>query len=156
MAKDNVEVVRRSIEAYNRKDLPAMQAVSHPDLEVDWSASRGLEAGVYRGFEETDGFYENWFDMFEQLRVEPERFIESGDLVLVPNTAVLRGRDGIETVARSCISFELREGRIARICLYQETHEALDATGLSTRARARSPISNQRQERARAGRKGGS
>jgi hypothetical protein len=21
--------------------------------------------GVYRGFEETDAFYENWFDMFE-------------------------------------------------------------------------------------------
>ena len=129
MSEENVEVVRRAIDAYNRRDLEGMKAEAHPDVEVDWSASRGLEAGVYRGFEETDAFYENWFDMFE-IRLEPERFIESGDLVLVPNTAVTRGRDGIEAVARSCIVYELRGGLITRICLYQETREALEAAAL--------------------------
>jgi ketosteroid isomerase-like protein len=130
MSQENVDVVRRAIDAYNRRDLQAMKAEAHPDVEVDWSASRGLEAGVYRGFEETDAFYENWFDMFE-IRLEPERLIESGDRVLVPNTALTRGRDGIETVARSCIVYELRGGKIARICLYQETRDALEAAGLS-------------------------
>jgi ketosteroid isomerase-like protein len=90
MSEENVDVVRRAIDAYNRRDLQAMKAEAHSDVEVDWSASRGLEAGVYRGFEETDAFYENWFDMFE-TRLEPERLIESGDRVLVPNTAVTRG-----------------------------------------------------------------
>jgi ketosteroid isomerase-like protein len=130
MSQENVDVVRRAIDAYNRRDLQAMKAEAHLDVEVDWSASRGLEAGVYRGFEETDAFYENWFDMFE-IRLEPERLIESGDRVLVPNTALTRGRDGIETVARSCIVYELRGGKIARICLYQETRDALEAAGLS-------------------------
>jgi len=130
MSQENVDVVRRAIDAYNRRDLEGMKAEAHPDVEVDWSASGGLEAGLYRGFEETDAFYENWFDMFE-IRLESERFIESGDLVLVPNTAVTRGRDGIEAVARSCIVYELRGGRIARIRLYQETREALEAAGLS-------------------------
>jgi ketosteroid isomerase-like protein len=130
MSRDNVEVVRRSIDAYNRRSIPAMKAESRPDIEVDWSASRGLEARVYRGWDEADAFYENWFDTFEQIKVEPERFIEAGDLVLVPNTAVIRGRDGIETVARSCLTFELRDGHIARICLYQETQAALEAAGV--------------------------
>ena len=129
MSEENVEVVRRATEAYNRRDLEGMKAEAHPDVEVDWSASRGLEAGVYRGFEETDAFYENWFDMFE-IRLEPERLIESGDRVLVPNTAFTRGRDGIEAVARSCIVYELRRSLISRICLYQETREALEAAGL--------------------------
>jgi ketosteroid isomerase-like protein len=130
MSQENVDVVRRAIGAYNRQDLQAMKAEAHADLEVDWSASRGLEAGVYRGFEETDAFYENWFGMFETT-VEPERLIESDNRVLVPNIAVTRGRDGIETVARSCFLFELRGGKIARICLYQDTREALEAAGLS-------------------------
>ena len=65
MSRENVDVVRRAIDAYNRRDLQAMRAEAHPDVEVDWSASRGLEAWVYRGFEETDAFYENWFEMFE-------------------------------------------------------------------------------------------
>jgi ketosteroid isomerase-like protein len=129
MSRENVDVVRRAIDAFNRRDLQAMKAEAHPDVEVDWSASRGLEAGVYHGFGETDGFYETWFDMFE-IRFEPERLIESGDWVLVPNTAVTRGRDGIEAVARSCIVYELRAGRIARVRLYQETREALEAAGL--------------------------
>jgi ketosteroid isomerase-like protein len=130
MSEENVEVVRRSLAAYNREDLRAWQADSWPDVEVDWSASRGLEARVYRGHEETTGFFQGWFDLFEEARIEPERFIESGDLVLVPNAAVFRGRDGIETVARSCLVFEIRDGRVARIRLYQETSEALKATGV--------------------------
>jgi ketosteroid isomerase-like protein len=131
MSRENVEVVQRWIDAYNRRDLEAMGAESHPDIEVDWSASRGVDAGVYRGYEETGDFAQNWFDLFQQARLEPERFIESGDLVLVPNSAVMRGRDGIETVARSCLVYELRGDRVARLCLYQETREALEAAGLS-------------------------
>jgi hypothetical protein len=49
---------------------------------------------------------------------------------VVPNTAYVRGRDGIKTVARSTLIFEVRVGRVARICLYRETHEALEAAGL--------------------------
>ena len=131
MSEKNVEFVRRMIDAYNRRDLEAMRAGTHPDVEVDWSASRGFEASVYRGWDEAGRFFGNWFNTFEQIEFKPERFIESGDLVLVPNTAVIRGRDGIETVARSCLTYEFREGLISRVCLYQDTDEALEAAGLS-------------------------
>jgi ketosteroid isomerase-like protein len=62
--------------------------------------------------------------------IEPERFIESDDSVVVPNTSRFKGRDGIETVARSALVYELRDGRIARVCLYQDTAKALEAAGL--------------------------
>jgi len=126
----NVEVVRDSIVAYSQRDFEAIREVSHPDVQLDWSASRGLEAGVYRGIEEVLGFYRNFLDTFEDIDIEPHRFIESGDSVVVPNTAHLRGRDGIETTARSTIVFEFRGDRIARVCLYQEKNEALEAVGL--------------------------
>jgi uncharacterized protein len=131
MSQENVEVVRRAIAAYNRRDFEAMRALNHPDVELDWSASRGLRAGVYRGLEEVFGFYRDFLGTFEKVVVEPDRFIESGDSVVVPNSAQIRGRDGIETVARSALVFEVRGGRLARIRLYQETREALEAAGLS-------------------------
>ncbi len=131
MSEENVEIVQRHVAAYNRRDFEALRELSHPELEVDWSASRGLEAGVYRGLEEALCFYQGFLDMFEQVDVEPNRLIKSGDSVIVPNTAYVRGRDGIETVARSALIFEVRGGLIARICLYQEMHEALEAAGLS-------------------------
>ncbi len=130
MSQENVEIVRAAIEAFNRRDLEAWEAVSLPDAEVDWSASKGLEAGVYRGREEVERFIRT-FRIFKSVVTEPERFIAAGDSVVVPNTTRFRGRDGIETVARSTLVYELRGARIARICLYQETAEALEAAGLS-------------------------
>jgi ketosteroid isomerase-like protein len=129
MSQENVEIVRRSIDAYNRRDLDAVRALNQPDVEVDWSASRGFAAHVYRGWDEVMSFYQDFLEFFD-VKIEPEGFIESGDLVVVPNTGRNRGRDGIETVARSALVFEVRGGLIARMCLYQETHEALEAAGL--------------------------
>jgi uncharacterized protein len=133
MSQENIELVQRSIAAYNRRDFETMRVMNHPDVELDWSASRGLEAGIYRGVDEVMGFYENFLETFEQVDIEPDRFIESGDSVVVPNTAHIRGRDGIETVARSAFVFEVRGDLIARVCLYQETDEALEAIGLRER-----------------------
>ena len=106
MSKESVEIVKHSLDAYNRRDFDAIRALSDPDLEVDWSASRGLEAGVYRGVEEVVGFYRTFLDTFENVEIEAERFIASGAFVVVPNTSHLRGRDGIATAARSAFLFE--------------------------------------------------
>ena len=130
MSQQNVDLVRRSIDAYNRRDFETLEQLNHPEVEVDWSASRGLQAGVYRGREEVLAFYNSFLGTFDEVKLEPERFIESGDSVVVPNSAQIRGRDGIETSARSALVFELRDGRVARICLYQETVEAFAAAGL--------------------------
>ena len=128
---ENVELVKGSLAAYSGRDFEALRRMNHPDVQLDWSASRGLEAGLYQGVEEVIGFYRNFLDTFEKIAIEPDRFIETGDSVVVPNTAYLRGRDGIETVARSAFVFELHCGLITRICLYQETQEALEAVGLT-------------------------
>ena len=130
VSRENVEVVRRAIGAYNERDFEAIRALNHPEVEVDWSASRGLEARIYQGQEDVMRFMQSFLGMFEQVKMEPVRFIESGDSVVVPNRTQLRGRDGIETIARSALVFEVRSGRIARIGLYQETREALEAVGL--------------------------
>jgi ketosteroid isomerase-like protein len=130
MSEQNVDLVRRSIDAYNRRDFEALERLNQPDVELDWSASRGLEAGVYRGWKEVMGFYDNFIGTFEEVKAEPERFIESGDSVVVPNSAQIRGRGGVQTTAHSALVFELHDGRIARICLYQETGEALEAVGV--------------------------
>jgi ketosteroid isomerase-like protein len=131
LSEENLEVVRRSIAAFNTRDYEALRTLNDAQITLDWSASRGLEAGIYEGIDEVLSYYRNFHEMFEEVRVEADRFIESGDSVVVPNTARLRGRDGVETVARSALVFEVRSGRIANIRLYQKTAEALEAAGLT-------------------------
>ena len=50
---------------------------------------------------------------------------------MVPNTAHMHGRDGIEVVARSTFVFTVESGQITRQRLFQEEAEALEAAGLS-------------------------
>jgi ketosteroid isomerase-like protein len=130
-SQENVEVVRHAIAAFNTRDYEALRTLNDGQVTLDWSASRGLEAGVYEGIDEVLRFYRTFHETFEEVRLEADRFIESGDSVVVPNTAHMRGRDGVEAVARSTLAYEVRNGRVARICLYQETAEALEAAGLT-------------------------
>jgi ketosteroid isomerase-like protein len=94
MSQENVEVLRRGIGAYNRRDFDALRVLNHPEVEVDWSASRAVDAGVYRGQDEVFRLYQMFFGMFERISLEPDRFIEADDSVVVPNSVYMRGRHG--------------------------------------------------------------
>jgi hypothetical protein len=49
MSQENVEVVLRQHEAWNRRDLRTWLASFRSDAEIDWSRARALFKGVYRG-----------------------------------------------------------------------------------------------------------
>jgi ketosteroid isomerase-like protein len=131
MSRENVEIVRQSLNAYARRDVDAMRALTHPDVELDWSESRGWLAGVYRGIEEALRFYAGYWEAFDEIAIKPDCFIHVGELVVVPNVAHQRGRNGNTVSARSALVFTLSSRRIVRICLYQDTDHALQAVGLA-------------------------
>src|SRR5512142_2310823 len=107
-----------------------MRRLNHPGLELDWSASGGSLAGVYRGFDDALRFYTEYYEIFESTVIEPDRFVETDDMVVVPNVVRQRGRDGIEVIARSTLVFAVHDRQITRICLYQHEGEAPKAVGL--------------------------
>ena len=131
MSQENVEIVRRAIDAFNRRDLDGAMRDTDAEVELDWSRSRGFQAGVYRGQEASRAFWASWLEMFDEVTNYPDEFIECGEHVVVPNRARLRGRDGVEVETRSAVVVTLRNGRIVDWRLYQEKAEALEAVGLS-------------------------
>jgi ketosteroid isomerase-like protein len=128
---ERVEVVRSIWDAFNRRDLDAIVALTHPDIEADVlpdlpdaQTFRG-HAGVRRGIEL------NW-EPWERLHVEVERLIESGDEVVTLIRNHARGREsGIELVQRRGVVFGFRGDRIARVRFLADQAEALEAAGLS-------------------------
>ena len=131
MSEENIEVVRRGIEAWNRRDLTGWLASFHPEGELDWSRSRGPLNGVYRGHGKLEAFWDEFWSTFEKVELETHGFTEVGSNVVVPNTAHLRGREGIEVVARSTFVFTVEKGQTRRLRMFQERTEALEAAGLS-------------------------
>jgi ketosteroid isomerase-like protein len=130
MSEENVEIVRRGIEAWNRRDLQTLMAPYRSDAEVDWSRSEGPFKGVYRGHDGVQTFWNLLWSMFEEGHLETHDFRQVGSEVVVPNTAHFRGREGIEVNARTVLVFTLERGQITRLRLFPDLNEALEAIGL--------------------------
>jgi ketosteroid isomerase-like protein len=130
MSGEQVETVRRHNEAWNRRDPATWLASFSSAAVIDWSRSRGPLKGVYRGHRELEVFWDAFWSTFEDVQVEMHGFTEAGSDVVVPNTAHIRGRQGIEVVARSTFVFTVEHGQITRLRLFQEQAEALKSAGL--------------------------
>jgi ketosteroid isomerase-like protein len=131
MSKENVEIVRRSIEAWNGRDLARWIATFHPDAALDWSRSRAPFKGVYRSRDGIETFWDVFWSTFSDVQIEIHSLTEAGSEVVVSNTAHMRGREGIEVVARSALVNTVDSGQITCLRLFQEESEALEAVGLS-------------------------
>jgi len=130
MSRENVEIVRAGIEAFNKGDWDGALKDASPDFEMDLSRGVGPDSGVYRG----DQVQELWSDFgehWESWQIEPEEFIEAGEHVVVPWTSRTTGRDGIEVEARVTWTYTLREGKVVRVTYFPTREQALEAAGLS-------------------------
>jgi len=128
MPLENVEIVRRATDAYGRRDIEGILEHWASDAVVDWSESRGFEAGVYRGRDEIRAFLERFLDAFEEVRIVLEGVREiDGEVLVVENVTHLRGRDGIEVKARSAWLITIQDGEQTSLTLYQTKEEALEA-----------------------------
>jgi ketosteroid isomerase-like protein len=131
MSQENIEIVQRHVEAWNRRDLKAWLDMFHSDAEIDWSRSRAPHKGVYRGRGELEAFWGVFWSTFEDVQLDNYGFAEAGSEVVYSQTAHLRGRQGIEVIARSTQVFTLENGQITCLRMFQERAEALEAAGLS-------------------------
>ena len=133
MSQENVEVVRRSTAAYNRRDLDGWLEDWAPDAVVDWSNARVFDAGVYRGHGEIRALAQEFLAAWDEIRFEiVDGPVEVRDgLLIAENVAYVRGRDGIEVQARSAWLITIRDGEQTSLTLYQTKQEALEAAGLS-------------------------
>jgi ketosteroid isomerase-like protein len=134
MSQDNLDLVRRAYEAWNRGDLEGTFDLFDPEVEV--SAPRGFpEAGTYRGRAAVRQWMEEQLlPAFEQVRVEPERFLDAGEQVVVFVRYFGRGKASGAEVRGSIVDAHVvtvRGGKVQTLQMYQGTEEALEAAGLS-------------------------
>jgi ketosteroid isomerase-like protein len=130
MSQDKVEIVRASLEDVSRGDVQAAFGNTTPDFELDLSRALGPYRGVY-GASEYREIVDEFMSSWEDQRVDADEFIVAGEHVVTPFTIRILGRDGIEVEARGSWLWTIRNGAIAKLCIYQELSEALEAAGLS-------------------------
>ena len=130
MAAENVEIIRRGIDAFNRRDLDELLQGYDPDAEVDLSRSPGLQAGIYRGREAVRAFWNTFFEAWERMTVSVDEYIDCGESVVVPTRTRFWGREGIEVEAYGVFVVILRDARIVVWRLFRQLDEALNTARL--------------------------
>jgi ketosteroid isomerase-like protein len=131
MSQENVEVVRRGYDAWNRGDLDALLQTFDPNVELHLPEG-GLNVGTRRGHEAIRQLLEGFLEVWDDLRIEPERFFAMGDQIVV--FVRIRGRgkgSGVETETRPAHIGTVRAGKVVRVVIYPERARALEAVGLS-------------------------
>jgi ketosteroid isomerase-like protein len=133
MSEENVELVRRLYEVVNKAGLEeAVIEFTHPDVEVV-PPLEGPEGSIIRGRDGVQEFARRWMTTFEDFRVEPERFVDSGGdrvVVYVRDRGRIQGSDA-EIDARLLHVWTLAGRKIVRWQLFTEERQALEAAGLS-------------------------
>ena len=120
MRDDDVELVRRGMEAVNRGDDEAVLALLADDVEVYSDSSTG-NPGSYRG---KDGYLEwsrEWLEAWDEFQMDVRTIEPVGDddvLVTVDQMGKGKG-SGIEIgVSGVVLHFRIRAGRATRVALY--------------------------------------
>jgi ketosteroid isomerase-like protein len=131
MSQENVETLRRAIEAFNRGDTDAWAAVRAPEFEYSASGAVVGIGGSYRGADGFKQFLDSFWDEFDEPKVELGEVIAGGAKVLAAVTFRGRGKhSGIDTSWDLWQLWTLRGGRAVRGQAFTDKEAALEAAGL--------------------------
>ena len=138
MSQENVKVVRRLIEAWNRNELdrvvPLERVVPFLDPGVIFDATRRIiNPKTYAGIEGIRAMLAERDEVWGEFRMEPDEFVDAGDRVVAVGRWVGKGSgSGVEVNQPMADVFTLHGGRVVRCEIgYSDRAEALKAAGLS-------------------------
>ena len=130
MSKENVELYRQGIDAFNRRDLGAFLALAHPDV-VGISRVLEIEGGPYQGHGGAKKWWTTLLDVFPDFTIDVVSVRGAGDLTVSGLCNQAHGEGGAapldEFVWQVC---EWRNGQVVRWQIFETEQEALEEAGL--------------------------
>jgi len=132
MSEENVEIVRKAIDAVNRGDLDAWLGFLSPEVVWESLPLPGFR-DTYRGRAEAREWLSQLLEVFEEVHLEIEEITAlSDDRILIVSHVTGRGRgSGLPVERPSCEVSWLADGLITRRQVFWTRDEALEAAGLS-------------------------
>ena len=129
MSQENVERARQAFEHFLRTGEHLWETID-PKIEVyDHDIP---DAGNYRGHEGYLRWLEDWGEAWDDFSMEPERWIDAGDKVVLILQMTAKGKgSGVEVKRRDAMVWTVGDGKTVRLDYYNNEAQALQAVGLS-------------------------
>jgi uncharacterized protein len=127
MSRQGTELVRRSFEAWNANDWPALEAAYDPDVIAD-PPEGWPEGEAAHGWEAVRVQFKRLKDAWENERVQVDEIEEVGDRVLAQFRWVGRGKaSGVDVAEPLWALFTVRDARIVRLKYFLSRSNAVEA-----------------------------
>ena len=131
MSKQNVEIVRKNLEAFQRGQFDSVTELWDSDGEWMPAMAGMVENKIYRGHAGLRRYFDELFESFSKVRPHDTEFRDLGNRVLALYRLSVRGRDsGVAIDQQGGTVYELRGGKIVHGRSYLSHAEALEAAGL--------------------------
>ena len=132
MSQKNVELFRRSVDAFNRRDLDAYLALMDDDVEGIPRAAAMEGGDHYHGHDGVRRWWKDLLDVFPDFTVEAAEVRDLGDSTLAALRALGHGA-GSEVPLEDTFwgAHRWRRGKCVWWRYFQTRSEALKAVGLS-------------------------
>jgi len=131
MSQENVELVRQGYAAWNKRDMDAMLARLHPDVEFITSGVFLGQDAVYSGHDGFRKFWRDFSETWESILVSISELRDCGERVLALVAFEARGRDGLEVGRPMGSVWVFRDGLVVRIENHRDWTKAVEAAGLT-------------------------
>jgi ketosteroid isomerase-like protein len=126
-----VEIVRKSLQAFLANDFEGWFAVMDPGCRLYPRPEEPEVKECYEGWDEMLGYLVNWYSGWKEYTVEPERFIDAGDWVVVEMNEVGVAESGLRVEQRFAHAFKVEDGKDVEWRQFGPVEEAIEALGLS-------------------------
>ena|ERR1700726_4482186 len=129
MSQENVEVIRALYEGW----LNGEMGLERLDPEISMVESTTLPGAVTAyGFGAVKRYMESFAKHWDEIRFEPEEFIDAGDAVVVVARLVGTGKlSGVQVTRSWAYVWTVRNGRALKMVGYADRAEALNAVGMA-------------------------
>jgi ketosteroid isomerase-like protein len=127
----NLEILRGSNAAFNRRDRNAAFAYFHPDVEWrDLQHAADVPECIH-GRSEVLALWDGWEEVFDDFTAEVEEYIDAGESVVAITRWRATGKGSTLVVeTHTADVYEFAEGRIVRAAVgYADRATALKAVG---------------------------
>jgi ketosteroid isomerase-like protein len=130
MSQENVEIVKRAIDAFSRGDADAFALLTTADLE--WRTGLGaIEGEVFHGRQGVEVYFGRLKSAWDSFRFLAHEYRDHADVVLVLGRLEGRGRGGgVPVDSPVGAVWELRGGAIWRLRAYLDHSEAIRVAGI--------------------------
>ena len=132
MSQENVEIAKRFLDAFNRRDLNALMDTATADIAFHPALAGTVDDNSFQGREGMRAYFVDVDSAWEEFRLIVDEYRDLGDRVLTLGRLEGRGRGSgaaVDTPQEAVL--DIRDGKSSCVRSYLDHGEALRVAGLT-------------------------